>query len=58
MIRVLNHLQFVILYKGAEEISTGVEPWLSLSWGESLENITPSDWFKQKGNNLLWEPPP
>ena len=58
MMRVLNPLQFVPLYKGAEEISTGVEPWLRLWWGESLTNITPSDWFEEKGDNLLCETPP
>ena len=55
--RVLNPLQFVPLYKGAEEISTGVETWLRLLWGESLKNITSSDWLEQKGDHLLWEPP-
>ena len=58
MMRSLNPLHFVLLYKGAEEISTGVEPWLRLWWGESLTNITPSDWFVQKGNSILWVPPP
>ena len=58
MMRVLNPLQFVPLYKGVEEISTGVEKWLRLWWGEILINMTPSDWFEQKGDNLPWEPPP
>ena len=35
--RVLNPLQFVPLYKGAEEISTGVEPCIRLWWVESLK---------------------
>ena len=54
MMILLNPLQFVPLYKGADEISTGLEPWLRLWWGESLTNMTPSDWFKQKVDNLLW----
>ena len=32
IMRVLNPLQFVPLYKGAEEISTGVELCLRLWW--------------------------
>ena len=58
MMRVLNPLQFVPLYKGVEEISTGVEPWLRFCWGEISKNMRPSDWFEKKGDNLLWETPP
>ena len=55
--RVFNPLQFVTLYKGAEEISSGAKPWISLWWVESLKNMTPGDWLK-KGDILLWETPP
>ena len=58
MMRSLNPLHFVLLYKGAEEISTGVEPWLRFCWGEISKNMRPSDWFEKKGDNLLWETPP
>ena len=53
MVIVLNPLHVVPLYKGSEEISTGEEPWLRLWWREILTNMTPSDWFKQKVDNLL-----
>ena len=42
--RVFNPLQFVPLYKGAEEIPSGVEPWIRLWWVESLNNISPGHW--------------
>ena len=56
--RVLNTPHSVPLYKGAGEISTGVEPWLRLWCREILTNMTPSDWLEQKSDNLLWEPLP
>ena len=58
MTRVLNPLQFVPLYKGVEEISIGVESWLRFCRVEIWKNTRPSDWFEQKGDNLLWETPP
>ena len=54
MMKLLNPLEFFSLYKGAEEISTWVEPWLRLWWEESLANMTPSDWFEQTGDKILW----
>ena len=46
--RVLNPLQFVMLYKRAEEISTGVEPWIRLLWREILTRMITSDWLKKR----------
>ena len=39
---VLNHLQFFMIDKGAEDISTGMKPCLRLSWVESLIRISPT----------------
>ena len=53
----LNNLQLIPLYQLAEERPTVAEPWIWSLWGESLQRIIPSDWFK-KSDNLFWSPTP
>ena len=43
MRRVLNPLQFVLLYQGAVLISAKLEPWIRTWWGEILISLSAND---------------
>ena len=53
IMRGFNPIQFVPIYQGVVERSTGVESWIRSWW----VNILIRDWFDQNDNNLIWAPP-
>ena len=53
MMVLLNPLQFVLIYQGAWERSTRMEPWVRLWYGDILTSSSPIYWFKTNVNNCI-----
>ena len=58
MMRGLNPIQFLQLYKVSVKILAKLNPWIRNWWGESLTCLSAIDWFEHIVGNLLLDPTP